>query len=262
MFGRETIIGLGIAAAVHAAVFSGMWMVGGTWGTARPASSLKLMLSAAPEQAERPFITRASALPPPHPPPQPAPPPSEPPAKAGLADQQQMLAELEAERQQLERELRQQKEFAASEFDSKLGQHRQEAMSGIEVAAGPPGTVRELDFSGWPQAVVNGVMARYGLRISRRTTVGGSNQSFLSSASSAEGARYYSDRRSLPGVYEVFELSKEAVAHMSRLEEAEIRTRQLDLDRTQVKHVRFGIVQHSDGGHDIGVLDFRAQTIP
>lgn len=262
MFGRETTIALGLAAVLHAAAFGGMWVAKGAWSIPRAAASIRLALNAAPEQAERPFITSVSALPSP-PPPQPPPPlPDESPPKADQADQQQMLADLEAERQKLEQELKLQKRTAADAFDKKLNTSRQESGSEVQVAAGPPGTVRELDFGGWSQDAVDRVMARYGLRITRKATSGGSNQSFLSSAATSEGSRYYSDRRSLPGVYDVFQLSKEAVAQMSRLEEQEIQTRQLNMERTQVKHVRFGIVQRSDGEYDIGVLDFQAQTIP
>ena len=66
---------------------------------------------------------------------------------------------------------------------------------------------------------------------------------------------------SSPGVYEVFELSPEAVAHMSRLEESEIRRRNLDLEKTKVTRVVFGIVPTSGGDYDLGLLEFEAQPL-
>jgi hypothetical protein len=89
----------------------------------------------------------------------------------------------------------------------------------------------------------------------------GSNQEFLSSAADGTGDRYYADRNRRAGYGEVFELSRDSVAVMSRLEEEEIRRRKMDLARTRVTRVKFGIVQQG-GKYDIGVTEFHAEAIP
>jgi len=129
--------------------------------------------------------------------------------------------------------------------------------------ASPPrrgdiGTVRELDLGGQPDNVVQDIMTRYRLKVTIKQVPGGSNQSFLSSAAAPTGERFYADRRSPPGIYQVFELSKFAVAHMSRLEEAEIVRRGGNPETAVVRRVKFGIVD-GGGGYDLGVKEIEIE---
>ncbi len=123
---------------------------------------------------------------------------------------------------------------------------------------GSLGTIRELDLAGPPETVVKDIMSRYRLKVTVKAVPGGSNQSFLSSAASQSGDRFFADRRSPAGIYQVFELSKLAVAKMSRLEEQEILRRGLKPETANVRRVKYGIVETADG-HDLGVTEFELQ---
>lgn len=132
-------------------------------------------------------------------------------------------------------------------------------------APGPPrkgnlGTIRELKLQGYPDHVVGEIMLRYRLQVKMKVVQGGTNQSFLSSASSNSGDTFLADRNSPPGLYQVFELSTDAVAKMSRLEEQAIRERGLEPAATHVKRIKFGIVQRGNG-YDLGVLEFEADPV-
>ncbi len=126
---------------------------------------------------------------------------------------------------------------------------------------GSVGVIRELDLSGYPDEVRTDVMQRYRLRIVRKYVSGKSRQSFLSSAATDGSDRFFATPDHPPGIYEVFELSRESVAAMSRLEESELKRRGLPVDRTRVKRVVFGIVE-TGGTFDLGVKAFEWEGIP
>jgi hypothetical protein len=170
------------------------------------------------------------------------------------------LRELQREREELRARL------AQAQTDADIAAERAvlKAMAGraraLDVVAGPRGTVRQLELSGHPQQVIDQVMRRHRLRVSRQVLTGPAEQNYLSAAQ-AGGERFFANTYSSPGVYEVFELSPEAVAHMSRLEESEIRRRNLDLEKTKVTRVVFGIVPTPGGDYDLGLLEFEAQPL-
>src|SRR5690606_20301382 len=103
------------------------------------------------------------------------------------------------------------------------------------TAPGPEGAIRELDMEGFPQKVMDQVMKRYGLRVVQRELKAGfAGQNFLSSASRGGTDKYFGGMIAQPGVYEVFQLSRQSVAHMSRLEEAAIKERGMNPLQTRV----------------------------
>jgi hypothetical protein len=122
--------------------------------------------------------------------------------------------------------------------------------------------VRELDFSGWAQEVVQKVMQHYGMRVERRYVASFSPNTFLSKATVAGHRHFYAARDSVPGIYEVFELTPSALARMSALEEAELRKRGWQPDQCLTSRVVFGIVPQPNGDYDLGVLAIEAQPIP
>lgn len=222
--------------------------------TESPALPQEITRAEAPagEAAAKPTPTPAQT-PEPTPPP-PEPPPTPPPP----GDREQLMQELAAEREQLRAKLQQQRELAAAMTPSPpppVARNPESGDSGV-------GTIRSLDFEGWPKNVVDEMMARYDLRVTQRRVSSGSNQSFLSSAANERGDRFYADRNSRPGVYQVFELSRKCVATMSRLEEAEIKRRGWKPERTRVKEVRFGIVEQEPGKYDIGIIKIVAEELP
>jgi hypothetical protein len=265
----DTYTALLIALALHLALGGMLFLLHGAWPRPQPPRPrLIVELDAPPEGNNAPMVILAS-LPQlsitreqmPSTPPETPPPPDPPPAPSHPLDAE-TRQELENERQELRAQLEKERALAAQSADD-IARKALAAGSGkrLEIAAGARGTIRELDFSGWPQPVVDEIMARYGLRIEEKYTIGTSNQSFLSSASNSGGERYYAEQAARPGIYEVFTLSRQAIAAMSRLEEGEIRKRSLSLERTRVKRVVFGIQQTSPSFYDLGILSFSAEAV-
>ena len=123
------------------------------------------------------------------------------------------------------------------------------------------GTVRELDLTGQPQHIIDRVMGKYRMRIVDKFVSGKNSQSFLSSASTAENDRYYATNAPRPGIYSVFEMSRESVAKMSILEEHEIRKRGLRPTTTKVSRVVFGVVPNINGEPDLGIIAFESENL-
>lgn len=202
--------------------------------------------------------------------PSPEPSPAGTPAPAPLADD--IRAELERERASLKSSLARRDSEMADTLaklarDSPPPSPSDASPPGAASGAAPPNpggqTVRELDFSGWPQDVVNDVMARHGLKITEKALSGGVSQSFLSSAATADGNRFTADRAGAPGaaagVYNVFLLSPQAVAHMARTEEEALRARGFEPERARVTRVKFGITGNPP---DLGVTGMDAVPVP
>ena len=123
------------------------------------------------------------------------------------------------------------------------------------------GTVRELDLTGQPQHIIDRIMGKYRMRIVDKYVSGKNSQSFLSSASTADNDRYYATKAPRPGIYRVFEMSRESVAKMSILEEHEIRKRGLRPETTKVSRVVFGVVPNTNGEPDLGIKTFESQNL-
>lgn len=129
-------------------------------------------------------------------------------------------------------------------------------------APGPEGAIRELDLEGYPKDIVDDVMDRYGLQIvMQEMPAGRQGQSFLSSASRGGNDRYFGGMTAEAGVYEVFRLSRQSVAEMSRLEEQAIKERGMEPMRTRVIKIVFGIVKAKSGSYDLGVKTFEAEAV-
>lgn len=178
---------------------------------------------------------------------------------------EQTLRELEREREELVAGLQKERELATAITERVSGQAARDRRPEKLPAQGAHGaislgTVRELSLDGFPEPIVQEIMARYDLRVVEKAVGGGTNQNFLSSASTAAGGRFLADRGGVPGIYQVFVLSPKAVAAMSRLEEEEIRRRGMDPMRTRVARVKFGIVGHPPET-DLGVLIFEAEPL-
>ncbi|MCX7718991.1 MAG: hypothetical protein N2111_11420 [Candidatus Sumerlaeaceae bacterium] len=271
---RDALLAATVAVAGTGLLFAGLAHLRGRWPDSPQRAIVVLSLDASIEQPNPRYPVGAIALPaveqqkqislPPMATPLPSndsapePPPEAESQPSGL--DATTLRELEREREDLKARLAQ----ARADAESAAERAVLKAMAGrarsLDIAAGPKGTVRQLDLSGHPQAIIDEVMRRHRLRVSRQVLTGPAEQNFLSSAD-ARGDRFFANSYSTPGIYEVFELSPEAVAHMSRLEEAEIRRRNLNLERTKVTRVVFGIVQTPEGDHDIGLLDFEVQSL-
>jgi hypothetical protein len=186
--------------------------------------------------------------------PTPAPPP--PPLAPEVRD------ELEQEKQRLLAKLEKERGFASSVVEKAARElPPPPPRPSPQTGRGPVGTIRELDLAGFPENVRQDVMQRYRLRVTQKYVSGKSRQSFLSSAATDTSDRYFAAPDPPPGVYEVFELSRDSVAAMSRLEESELKRRGLPVDRTRVKRVVFGIVE-TGRTFDLGVKAFEWEAIP
>lgn len=138
--------------------------------------------------------------------------------------------------------------------------------SSLKVAAQPgkyssagaaKGAVRTLRFKGYPQEIVEEIMRRYEITIKQRFVGPGPQASFLSYAETDNGV--YVNRQGR-GFYEVFELSRKAMAKMSQLELQELIKRGYDIDHTAIVRAEFGIVQ-KNGEYDLGILELEAEHI-
>jgi hypothetical protein len=222
----------------------------------QPSSELHLHLANPPESPRPPMLIMA-ALPESAPPPEPTVTPQPTPPTVD----EQTLRELAEERTRLREELRR-----ASSPESLPPLPEPVAKAPNQPSPPPPprqgdlSTIRELSMEGYPDSIVGEVMRRYRMQVKLKVVQGGTNQSFLSSASSNKGDTFLADRNSPPGLYQVFELSRDAVTRMSALEEQAIRERGMDPERTHVKRIKFGIVQNA-GEYDLGVLEIEAEPV-
>lgn len=242
-----------IAAVIHA---GGLILLSIIPAPEEEVTELPLLLRL-PVVAERPLPTIiVSAEPEEEPPDTPPPLPAEsPPQQRSYPEE--VLRELAEERERLQAQLQRARAEIAGLPPPKVPN----APPGETATPGKGaiGTIRELDFSGAPESVVKELMARYRLRVTVKAVPAGSNQTFLSSAAAATGERFYANRQSPAGVYQVFELSRTAIARMSQLEEEAIRRRGLDPKTAIVRQVKFGIVQ-TPTGWDLGVTAMETEA--
>ncbi len=163
-------------------------------------------------------------------------------------ERRKLLAELS--------ELESQKKNLRTKLD--VASQLAKAQSGKYLSAGAPkGAVRTLNFKGQPKKVVDEIMRRYDITIQQKFVGPASQTSFLSYAET-EGGVYVNQPGS--GFYEVFVLSRKAMAKMSQLEAQEIIKRGYDMEQTTVIRAEFGIVAQN-GGYDLGILSLELQEI-
>jgi hypothetical protein len=128
----------------------------------------------------------------------------------------------------------------------------------IRTSGDPKGVVRTLELTNYPQAIVDRVLKKYGIRIVRKFVRDQDPQvTYLNTAETREGL--FRSQRGM-GVFDVFSLTPQAVAKMSELETAEIVRRGHDPNRTRVIEVRFGIVKTGDD-YDLGIIDIKVEEI-
>jgi hypothetical protein len=119
------------------------------------------------------------------------------------------------------------------------------------------GALRRLVLSDYPQNVVDRVLKRYDIKITTRYISAGKASAYLNMAETRQGTYY---NQSGEGLYDVFELSRKAVAKMVSLEIAEMKRRGFDPNRTRTIEVHFGIVRNGDD-YDLGIIKFKAEQI-
>jgi hypothetical protein len=175
------------------------------------------------------------------------------------------LAEiLEQEREALQQELDQMTQLAAAAPLPKVPLPMPPPSNGSRGSTdrGPEGAVRELDLDGYPQSVVDDIMKRYKLKVVTRKIEGGRRgQNFLSSASRGSTERYFGGLEVPAGIYEIFQLSRESVALMSRLEEEALMEEGLEPLKSRVIRIVFGIVEDGKGGYVLGVKSLEAEAV-
>lgn len=104
-------------------------------------------------------------------------------------------------------------------------------------------------------------MARYKLKVVTQRLEGSSGQNFLSSASKGTNEHFFGGMSVPAGIYEVFQLSRESVALMSRLEEQALRDRGMEPLKSRVVRIVFGIVKSDKGEHVLGVKSLDAEAV-
>lgn len=176
----------------------------------------------------------------------------------GISLPQDIKDELAEERKNLEEELRHLKETSLAPLPqtNPLGDNGPPKPS---TGLGDQGAIRELDMDGHSPQIVSLIMARYDMRIETKR-MKGTAQNFLSSASDS-GGKYFGGMSVPEGIYEVWQLSRKAVAKMATLEEDAIIERGMKPEKTRVVRIVYGIVKTSESEYDLGVLHFEAEPI-
>jgi len=134
---------------------------------------------------------------------------------------------------------------AASPFMDKLG-------------TGGAGPERVFTFGREDPAAEKGVMAFYGIRLTRRHVRPSSSPSFLTGALGA-GEKYQPAPKE--GDYEVIEVPQRAQQQMALLEQQWLTSRGYSPRSTRVVRVEFGIVKQANGQWDLGILDIKVQPL-
>lgn len=119
------------------------------------------------------------------------------------------------------------------------------------------GAVRAIDFTGWPKDVMDQVMNRYGITITRKFMAANQSLPFLNAAQ-VDGATY--TYQSGPGKYEVFSLGKTAISELALLEAEAIVEKGFNPEKTRVIEIVFGIVK-VENGYDLGVVKLVAEEL-
>lgn len=127
---------------------------------------------------------------------------------------------------------------------------------------GPEGAIRELNLEGFSQKITDEIMARYHLKVVTQHIAGGRRgQTFLSTASRGPTERYFGGMSVPEGLYEVFQLNRDTVALMSRLEEEALKKQGLEPLQSRVIRIVFGIVKTGEDQYELGVKSLEAEKV-
>jgi hypothetical protein len=179
-----------------------------------------------------------------------------PPAPNVVADQET----LDRMRRELERTMAQEKvketevlEQIAQMSDEAPGMKRDYTTIGTDR-----GTVRELNIEGYPEAMQQRFMARYGIKVRLKYVDASKNGSYINVARTDRGAYLNRGGR---GYYEVLTLTDTVLKKMAQLEEAAMEERNLDPLRTEITLVVFGLTETPGGFVDLVITRFEAHPI-
>lgn len=119
------------------------------------------------------------------------------------------------------------------------------------------GAVRTFDITNIPEAPVEYVFKKYGIRIVKQRMTGNEESGFLNAAKTRHGI--YTNRPGV-GVYEVFQITPRAQSKMGALELEAIKERKMNPNSTQVQEVVFSVGQRN-GEWDLVIRSFKARAI-
>ncbi len=119
------------------------------------------------------------------------------------------------------------------------------------------GTIRTLDIRDLPDHLAGHVLGRYGIRITRKYINTQDGITYLNRVQMSDKT-FQSSGGS--GYYEVFELSPQALRHLTGLERDEILRRKLNPERVRVVKVVFGVIE-GNGEYVLTIREFDFQEI-
>jgi len=119
-----------------------------------------------------------------------------------------------------------------------------------ETLGSPTGAVRTFNLLG-QEKVVEAVLRRYHIRVVLKNVPEGPHFNYLNQANTSQGSFYNSGGT---GLQLVLAIPAEALAHLSYLETQAIRQHGLDLNKTRIVEVVFGIV-YTGKEYDLVVTD-------
>jgi len=167
------------------------------------------------------------------------------------ADQQKREAEQEAQKSRIMTQV--------ASITNAAGANQGSGVQAPFASAGSErGTVRSIDIAIAPKSIQERFMTKYRISVQNKRVSGGSHQSYINAVTTNRGTYVNSGA---PGYYEVMTLSKEVLARMAELEEAELLKRNLDPKRSRVLEVVFGLREAPSGDVDLAVTRFRAEPI-
>ncbi len=162
--------------------------------------------------------------------------------------------ELNQAREQLDAKAREVREFVIKQEVSSAARDFELSSDG-----GTEGAIRLLNLQDhFPEAIIEQIKARYGIRYDHRYTTPSAGRGFLNAATTEAGSFSNTQR---PGYYEVLVLSPKAIHAMSLLEREAMLDKGFEPRRDRVRKVVFGIVMNRQGEYDLGVTDLEIERV-
>ncbi len=170
-----------------------------------------------------------------------------------MADLRALESEVARETSSLEREatelresiIRREVSSAARDFE-------------LDTDGGTHGAIRLLKLDGFPDHVVEDVLARYRITFERRHASPSAGRGFLNAAQTQSGTFRNVQRE---GIYDVLVLSTYAMTYMASREIEALQRKGYDPATTRVRKIVFGIVMNSEDEYDLGVVDLEVERV-
>ncbi len=170
-----------------------------------------------------------------------------------MADLRALQSEVSRERSSLERAAKEMRESIIRREVSSAARDFE-----LDTDGGTQGAIRLLKLDGFPEHVVEEVLARYRITFERRHATPSAGRGFLNAAQTSSGTFRNLDRE---GYYDVLVLSTYAMTYMASRELEALQRKGYDPGTTRVRKITFSIVMNSEDQYDLGVVDLEVERV-